>query len=249
MEEMKTKIAQKFLPDLTETLQRWFEKYTLKRKLKKHPPNLDQAFIGSWRIDEWGGGSYDAHYGDIDNFIVVLCNFHNFRRTLKSGSGFGSFSEPNKIVSTETQLEPDYPLFFLQNMLFISDIDVEEDKSKKQKEKLIQKEVNDLLELLTRYWEKEGQHMPDAANYVMPRFLNIDDLPDRSFIRILLFEDHYQKEFLYSIIRQYYFLHYFLFSAGNYMRLKEEIRRPIDNLVPSKTKVIKQLQADLRFDF
>jgi hypothetical protein len=74
MEEMKTKIAQKFLPDLTETLQRWFEKYTLKRKLKKHPPNLDQAFIGSWRIEEWREGSYDAHYGDIDNFIVVLCN-------------------------------------------------------------------------------------------------------------------------------------------------------------------------------
>jgi len=248
MDEIETKIKQNYLPELNESLQKWFEKYRLKKRIKETPPNLKEV-LNAWDEDS---GQYEALYSQIDRFLVVSCQFKKRPKT----NGFG-VNSPNRIVTeklyflmSDSMSDSDgYPTFLLENILFISKINIERDLSKEHIEFLIKREIQELVIYSTSYWRN-----PQVSWTKVKLKLDIDDLPDRSFIRIILFEESYQKEFLYTIVRRYKFLRIFIKypnfkinSVKKQIILKKIYKVvPQENIIPLFAEVEK---SDLRFDF
>lgn len=243
IEEMESKI-QNYLPELSKSLQKWLKKYKLKKTIKGTPPSLKETLHG-WDEDS---GQYEVHYSQIDKFLIVSCQFKYRPKT----NGFG-VNSPNKIVKEKryylTSGSDGYPAFLLEHIIFISDINVERELSKEHIESLIKQEIRDLVIYSTSYWRD-----PQVSWTEVKPKLDIDDLPDRSFIRIILFGESYQKEFLYTIVRRFRFLrtfimypHYKKNSVKKQIILKK-IYKVVsqENLVPLFDEVEK---SDLRFDF
>lgn len=231
LEAMESKVARNFLPEINNSLQKWVKKYALKLNLKASIPSLE----GTLHLHQYG-----AKYGTVDNFIVVSCTFTNLLGPIRELASI----HPNKLVSQEIVLKElhgyydEYtngilPVTYIKNLVFISDIDLDEDISESNKQQHIKQEINDLIELFSN------------LDYLdIFKFMSLDDLPDLSFIRIILFEEQYQKEYLYSIIYRF---------SGVYdykKNIDEETLEQINKVVPSEVqeKLAEELEKkDLRF--
>ena len=243
-EEMKRKVSQNYLPKINKSLQQWLDKYILKRKIKASVPDLNKKFSGF--CDTFKGliiifsqtegehkyteYRFDAKYGVFDNLTIVSCNF------TYSGPEKNAASEvyPSKIVSTEAihdQIESkEYPGLIIpvhnvKTILFISDIRSDEKLSSEDKESRITEEIQKLTEFIInprfiKRWNYKSRI------YKRVNLLSLDDLPDEIFIRIILFEENYQKEYMYSIISR--------FSSLYKKKLDEEMLKLINEVVPSR---------------
>jgi Leucine-rich repeat (LRR) protein len=236
-DEIKRKVENNYFPELTTVLKSWFTKYTLKRAMSKSLPSLNEKLLGSWNVEEITG-NYKASYGIIDNFYVVNCTFER-----RGPTTLGYFTwYPKNYISYENSygdIESDeypgleFPVTYLRNIVFISNIEVDKGKSDEMLTNQLKTEINDIAEYVV-------QPRVSDSNYKW-RFTTLDEMSDYNFIRIILFEELYQKEFLYAILSQ--------FDSYDSIQIQKKTLNEIENIVPTdiQEKLIEELKRDFRF--
>lgn len=204
--EMNRKISENLVPEINKTLARWLDKFTLKRKLLKNVPELQKKYNGRFLYitkreedDQHFNLGLDfrinVKYGEVDNYIIVSCDF-SYGRPERNPR----YISLNKIVSIdvnhgekESKEYPglNVPVSYTKNILFISDINIDDKLDELEIEFRTTEEIKELTEYIINpgLFEQGRILIPDYLSKV--HFLSIDDLPDESFIRILLFEESY----------------------------------------------------------
>lgn len=237
-EEIKRKVEDNYFPKLTNILKSWFTKYALKRTLSKSFPTLNERFYGEWKVKEVTG-NYSAFYGIIDNFYVVKCAFKYPGPTtlgyfIYYPKNSISYQESYGDVESEEYPGLEFPVTYLKNIVFISNIEVDKRKSRETITHQLKTEINNIADYVVQ------PKVSDSNN--KPRFTTLDEMSDVNFIRIVLFEEPYQKEFLYAILSQFD-------SYLNRVQIKEEALSEIENIIPAalQAKLLEELKSDLRF--
>ncbi len=237
-DEIKRKIEENYFPELRNVLNLWFAKYTLKRTLSKSIPSFDVRFYGDWNVKEISG-SYNALYGIIDNFYVVNCSFKYPGPTTEGyfiyyPKNYISYQESYGDVESDEYPGLEFPVTYLKNIVFISNVEVDKGKNNEILINQLKTEINEMAEYVV-------QPRILDSNYKFI-FTTLDEMSDINFIRIILFEEPYQKEFFYAIFTQFN-------SYLNDAQIKEKTLNEIEKIVPTdiQEKLLNELKNDLRF--